>query len=103
MKRDIFQALADPTRRMILLLLATQAMTPNAIAAKFDVSRQAVSRHIHFLQECDLITPEPQGREIIYHIQAEKMEQINQWLQEFKKLLNKRFIQLDEVLNNMKP
>lgn len=101
-RRDIFQAIADPTRRAIVMLLATAAMTPNAIAEHFESSRQAVSRHIQVLMECDLVKQEQQGREIYYHLNANKMKEIETWLEKFKALLAKRFIQLDEVLSQLK-
>lgn len=102
MRRDIFQAIADPTRRAIVMLLAAQAMTPNAVAEHFDTSRQAVSKHIRILVECDLLEQEQQGREIQYHLKAEKMREIEDWLERFKALTAKRFAQLDDVLTRMK-
>lgn len=101
-RRDIFQAIADPTRRGIILLLASQAMTPNAIAEKFHSSRQAVSKHIQILTECELVKQEQQGREIYYSLQIEKMKEIDKWLNQFKKLWETRFNQLDSVLSTMK-
>ena len=77
MKQDIFQAIADPTRRAILTLIAIQALTPNAMAEKFDMSRQAVSKHIKVLHECDLIKPVQSGREIYYHFNAKKCRNLN--------------------------
>ena len=102
MRRDIFQAIADPTRRAIVLLLAVQAMTPNAMAAHFEISRQAVSKHIHILAECDLLTQEQHGREIQYHLKADKMQEIEHWMEKFKALMATRFTQLDHVLAQMK-
>ncbi|MHB8208739.1 ArsR/SmtB family transcription factor [Mucilaginibacter sp.] len=102
MRRDIFQAIADPTRRAILALIALQAMTPNAIAEHFDSTRQAVSKHIQILTECEAVTQRQSGREIYYHINLEKMKEIDQWLEEFRKLWDDRFNQLDDVLNNLK-
>jgi len=101
MKRDIFQAIADPTRRAILMLLATQAMTPNAIAEHFDMTRQAVSKHIQYLADSEIIGPEKSGREIRYHVNPEEMKTLETWLQQFKNLLEKRFSQLDDLLNNL--
>ena len=101
MKRDIFQALADPTRRAILMLLATQAMTPNAIAEHFDMTRQAVSKHIQYLSDSEIIGPEKAGREILYHVNPDKMKTFDHWLQQFRSLLEKRFSQLDDLLNNL--
>jgi DNA-binding transcriptional ArsR family regulator len=102
MKRDVFQALADPTRRAILLLIASQAMTPNALAEHFDVSRQAVSKHIKILTECQLLNQAKAGREIYYHFNPVKMKDIDNWLEQFKNIWDKRFRQLDDVLINLK-
>lgn len=102
MRRDVFQAIADPTRRAIIFLLAAQAMTPNALAEHFDSSRQAVSKHIQILSECELVRQEQQGREIYYHLNTEKMKEIEKWIAEFKRLLGKRFEQLDDVLAQLK-
>ncbi len=102
MKQDIFQAIADPTRRAILTLIAIQALTPNAMAEKFDMSRQAVSKHIKVLQECELIKPEPMGREIYYHFNPKKMQEIDKWLEQFRKTWETRFNQLDDLLATLK-
>src|SRR5690349_21569189 len=102
MRRDIFQAIADPTRRAIIMLLAVQAMTPNAIAEHFNSSRQAVSKHIQVLSACELVNQKQQGREIYYHLNADKMKEVEKWIEEFRKLLSKRFEQLDEVLAKLK-
>ncbi|HYF04260.1 MAG TPA: metalloregulator ArsR/SmtB family transcription factor [Patescibacteria group bacterium] len=101
MKRDIFQAIADPTRRAILVLLSAGAMTPNAIAEHFDSTRQAVSKHIHILAECELVQQRKAGREIYYHLNPGKMQEIDKWLEQFKKLWQDRFNQLDQVLLNI--
>ena len=79
-RRDVFWAIADPTRRAILLLLAVQAMTPNALAEEFKTSRQAVSKHIQVLTECELVKHEQKGREIYYHINARKVKDIDTWV-----------------------
>ena len=102
MRRDIFQAIADPTRRAILALIALQAMTPNALAEHFDSTRQAVSKHIQILTECEAVTQRQSGREIYYHINLQKMKEIDQWLEEFRKLWDDRFDQLDDLLNTTK-
>ena len=102
MRRDIFQAIADPTRRAIVMLLAVQAMTPNALAEHFETSRQAVSKHIRILVECDLLEEHPQGRQIQYHLKAAKMHEIEKWLEQFKALMVKRYDQLDDVLTRLK-
>jgi len=101
-RRDVFWALADPTRRAILLLIAAQAMTPNAIAEEFHTSRQAVSKHIRILSECELVTQEQKGREIYYNINATKIKEVDKWMQQFKKNLETQFKQLDEVLLTLK-
>ena len=101
-RRDIFQAIADPTRRAILMLLAVNAMTPNALAGHFNTSRQAVSKHIRILSECDVVSQKQQGREIYYQIEIEKMKEIDVWLERFRKIWDDRFDQLDNVLNNLK-
>lgn len=101
MRSDIFQAIADPTRRAILVLIATTAMTPNALAEHFDITRQAVSKHIKILTECQLLSQKQLGREIYYHFNPEKMKEIDKWLEQFKKLWEDRFDQLDNVLINL--
>ena len=101
-RRDVFQAIADPTRRAILLLLAVGALTPSAIAEHFDSSRQAVSKHLQLLTECEILRPESHGREIRYHLNAEKMADIDRWLTQFKSLMSTRFTQLDDVLSTLK-
>ncbi|MEZ4961472.1 MAG: metalloregulator ArsR/SmtB family transcription factor [Saprospiraceae bacterium] len=102
MRRDVFQAIADPTRRAILSLLLVQGMTPNALADHFDSTRQAVSKHLQILTECELVRPEQQGREIYYKIEIDKMKEIDQWLEQFRKVWEQRFNQLDELLQTLK-
>jgi len=102
MRRDVFQAIADPTRRAILSLLALQAMTPNAMAAHFESTRQAVSKHIQILTECELLRQEQQGREIYYHLNPEKMKTVADWLEPFRQMWEQRFDQLDALLENLK-
>jgi DNA-binding transcriptional ArsR family regulator len=97
-RRDIFQAIADPTRRAIITLIAVQAMTPNAIAEHFDTSRQAVSKHLQILTACELLTQNQRGREIYYQLEVNKMKEIDQWLEQFRKIWEIRFNQLDQVL-----
>ena len=101
-RRDVFQAIADPTRRAILVLLASQAMTPNAVAEHFNSSRQAISNHIKILNECELVKQEQKGREIYYHINATKIDEVDEWVGQFKKLLEAQFSQLDKVLLTLK-
>jgi DNA-binding transcriptional ArsR family regulator len=102
MRRDIFQAVADPTRRAIIVLIALQAMTLNAIAEHFDTTRQAVSKHLRILTECELVKQEQQGREIYYSLEINKMKEIGKWLEQFRKIWETRFNQLDKVLITIK-
>jgi len=102
MRRDIFQAIADPTRRAIIALIAMQSMTPNAIAEHFDTTRQAISKHLKILTECDLVKQEYQGREIYYQLEINKMKEIDKWLEQFRKIWEKRFEQLDQLLSTIK-
>ena len=102
MRRDVFQAIADPTRRAILSLIALQSMTPNALADHFSSSRQAVSRHIRILTECQLLKQEQNGREIYYHFNARKMKELEEWLKPFQATWENRFDQLDKVIINIK-
>lgn len=102
MRRDIFQAIADPTRRAIIALIAVQAMTPNAIEKHFDTTRQAVSKHLRILTECELVTQEQHGREIYYSLEIEKMKEIDEWLEQYRRIWETRFNQLDDVLAELK-
>src|SRR5713226_10472488 len=98
MRRDIFQAIADPTRRAILVLIAVQAMTPNAIAEHFDTTRQSISKHLRILSECSLLAQKQEGREIFYELKIDKMKEIDIWLDQFRKIMEERFQQLDQLL-----
>lgn len=102
MRRDIYQAIADPTRRAILTLIALQAMTPNAIADNFKTTRQAVSKHLRILIECEMVKQEQQGREIYYSLEVEKLKEIDKWIEQFRKIWETRFNQLDKVLSTLK-
>jgi DNA-binding transcriptional ArsR family regulator len=102
MKRDIFQAISDPTRRAIIALIALQAMTPNAIAENFHTTRQAVSKHLRILTECELVVQEQKGREIYYSLEIEKMKEIDEWLEQYRKIWESRFEQLDDLLATIK-
>ena len=102
MRRDIFQAVADPTRRAIIVLIALQAMTPNAIAEHFDTTRQAVSKHLRILTECEIVKQEHQGREIYYSLEIDKMKEIDKWLEQFRTIWETRFNQLDNLLSTIK-
>lgn len=101
MRRDIFQAIADPTRRAIIALIAFQAMTPNAIAENFHTTRQAISKHLRILTECELVRQEHQGREIYYALEIDKMKEIDKWLDQYRKIWEARFNQLDRVISTM--
>ncbi|GAB3945170.1 metalloregulator ArsR/SmtB family transcription factor [Spirosoma harenae] len=102
MRRDIFQAIADPTRRAIITLIAFQAMTPNAIADNFNTTRQAVSKHLRILTECELVKPQQQGREIYYSLEVDKIKEVDQWVAQFRQSWETRFNQLDDVLSTLK-
>jgi DNA-binding transcriptional ArsR family regulator len=101
MRRDVFQAIADPTRRTIITLLALQAMTPHALAAHFDSTRQAISKHIKVLTECEVVTQKQTGRENYYQLNLQKMKEIDIWLERFRKMWEDRFYQLDNLLNDL--
>lgn len=102
MRRDVFQAIADPTRRAIILLIAFQAMTPNVLAEHFDTSRQAVSKHLRILTECELVKQKQSGREIYYQLNSNKLKEIDKWLEQFRKIWENRFNELDKVLLTLK-
>ncbi len=102
MRRDIFQAVADPTRRAIIVLIALHAMTPNTIAENFNTTRQAVSKHLRILTECELVKQEQKGREIYYSLEIDKIKEIDKWIEQFRKIWETRFNQLDKVLLNLK-
>jgi DNA-binding transcriptional ArsR family regulator len=102
LRRDPFQAIADPTRRAILVLLAAQTMSAGAIAEKFDVARPTISKHMQVLSECELIAAQQKGREIYYELKADKMKDIDTWLSQFRKIWEDRYNQLDELLSTIK-
>src|ERR1043165_5144366 len=102
LRRDVFQAIADPTRRAILLLVATQSMTAGAIAPNFNTARPTVSKHLQILTECDLLKQEQSGREVYYHFNPKKMKEVADFLQPFTRLWESRYSNLDKVLKNMK-
>jgi DNA-binding transcriptional ArsR family regulator len=102
MRRDIFQAVADPTRRAIIALIALQAMTPNAIAENFNTTRQAVSKHLRILTECELVKQEQKGRAIYYSLEIGKMKEIDKWIAQFREIWETRFNQLDNLLSTIK-
>ena len=103
LRRDVFQAIADPTRRAIIALVALRAMTPTAIAEKFDSSRQTISKHIQILNECELLTQEQTGREIYYHFNPKKMKEIAEFIEPFRKMWDDRFNKLETVMKKYKP
>ena len=102
MRRDVFQAIADPTRRDIISLIAKKPMTPNTVADSFNLSRQAISKHINILAECGLLSLEIQGREYYYTMKVKKLAEVNDWLEPFRKMWEDRFSNLDSVLHNLK-
>ena len=103
LRRDVFQAIADPTRRAILLLLASsQSMTAGAIAANFDTARPTVSKHLQILTECELLKPEQTGREVYYHINAEKMKAVAEFIEPFRKMWDDRFNKLEAIMKKYK-
>jgi DNA-binding transcriptional ArsR family regulator len=101
-RRDVFQAIADPTRRAILVLLASQAMNAGAIAANFDTARPTVSKHLQILTECELLEQEQNGREIFYHINAKKMKEIADFIEPFRDMWDDRFNKLESIMKNYK-
>lgn len=103
LRRDVFQAIADPTRRAIIMLVALQAMTPTAIAENFDSSRQTISKHIQILTECELLKQEQNGREIYYHFNPKKMKEIADFIEPFRKMWDERFNKLETIMKNYKP
>ena len=103
LRRDVFQAIADPTRRAIIALVALQAMTPGAIADNFDSSRQTISKHIQILTECELLKQEQNGREIYYHFNPKRMKEIADFIEPFRKLWDDRFNKLEAVMKKYKP
>ena len=103
LRRDVFQAIADPTRRAILLLLATQSLTAGAIAANFDTARPTVSKHLQILTECELLKQEQNGREIYYHINAKKMKEVADFIEPFRLMWDERFNKLEDVMKKYKP
>jgi len=102
LRRDVFQAIADPTRRAILLLLASQSLTAGAIAANFDTARPTVSKHLQILTECELLKQEQNGREIYYHINEKKMKELAEFIEAFRKLWDDRFNKLETVMKKYK-
>ena len=102
LRRDVFQAIADPTRRAILLLVATQSMSAGAIAANFDTARPTVSKHLQILTECELLEQEQSGREIYYHLNASKMREIADFIAPFRKSWDDRFNKLESVMKKYK-
>ena len=102
LRRDVFQAIADPTRRAILLLVASQSMTAGAIASNFDTARPTVSKHLQILTECDLLEQEQSGREIRYHTNAKAMKQVADFIEPFRKMWDDRFNKLESIMKKYK-
>jgi len=103
LRRDVFQAIADPTRRAILLLVAAQSMTAGAIASNFDTARPTVSKHLQILTECELLEQSQTGREIYYHLNAKKMKEVADFIEPFRKMWDDRFNTLETIMKNYKP
>jgi DNA-binding transcriptional ArsR family regulator len=103
LRRDVFQAIADPTRRAILLLVASQSMTAGAIAANFDSARPTVSKHLQILTECELLEQEQQGREIYYHLNPKKIKEIADFIEPFRQLWEDRFNKLESIMKKHNP
>ena len=102
LRRDVFQAIADPTRRAILLLVTSQAMTAGAIAANFDTARPTVSKHLQILTECELLQQTQNGREIHYHLNPEKMKEVADFIEPFRLMWEARFNKLEDVMKAYK-
>lgn len=102
-RRDVFQAIADPTRRAILSLVAIQAMTPGNIAENFSSSRQTISKHIQILTECELLHQTQTGREIYYHLNPEKIKEIDSFIEPFRKMWDEKFNKLEAIMKNYQP
>lgn len=102
MRRDVFQAIADPNRRAILSLLAQQRLTLNGVAENFHISRPAVSRHIKILKECGLVVITPQGRERYVEARFDKLEEVTRWVEQYRQLWEEKFDRLDDLLEEMK-
>jgi len=102
LRRDVFQAIADPTRRAILLLVATQSMTAGAIASNFNTARPTVSKHLQILTECELLEQDQNGREIYYHINAKKMKEVADFIEPFRQMWDDRFNKLEAVMEKYK-
>jgi DNA-binding transcriptional ArsR family regulator len=102
LRRDVFQAIADPTRRAILLLVASQSLTAGAIAANFGTARPTVSKHLQILTECELLKQEQNGREIYYHINAKKMKEVADFIEPFRQMWEERFNKLETVMKKYK-
>ena len=103
LRRDVFQAIADPTRRAILLLVASQAMTAGAIAANFDTARPTVSKHLQILTECELLEQQQTGREIYYNFNPKKMKEVADFIEPFRKMWDDRFNKLESIMKAYKP
>jgi DNA-binding transcriptional ArsR family regulator len=102
LRRDVFQAISDPTRRAILLLLATQTLTTGAIAANFDTARPTVSKHLRILTECELLEQKQTGREVHYRINAKKMKEVADFIEPFRQMWDDRFNKLEAVMKKYK-
>ena len=103
LRRDVFQAIADPTRRAILLLVASQTMTAGAIASNFETARPTISKHLQILTECELLQQQQNGREVYYQINAKKMKEVSDFIEQFRSMWDDRFNKLEAIMKNYQP
>jgi DNA-binding transcriptional ArsR family regulator len=101
MRRDVFQAIADPTRRSILGLLALQSLTLNAVAENYNISRPAISKHIKVLTECGLVEIKQEGRERYCTARLEKLGEVNDWILQYKQFWEQRLDALEQYLDKL--
>ena len=101
MRRDVFQAIADPTRRQIIGVISKETLTLNGVAAAFDMSRQAVSKHIRILEECGLIVVKPLGRERYYEPRLEKLNEIEEWVAQYRQYWASHLDSMENYLNEI--
>ena len=98
MRRDVFQAIADPTRRTIISLLVNKSLTLNGVAENFDISRPAISKHIKILQECGLIIIKQEGRERYCEVQPQPLQEVNLWTEQYRGFWNAKLNSLEKFL-----
>ena len=101
MRRDVFQAIADPTRREIINMISHKSLNVNSVAGNFDVSRTAIYKHLKILTECGLVVVKQQGRERYCEARLEKLSEVSDWVEQYRKLWTARFDSLDEYLQEL--